>query len=69
MAEVFVDGENIMPVRNINQLEGHIGGMIHGIFIPTGRAETNVTAEGYEFKLAAFRTVVHDTTIGRSPHN
>jgi hypothetical protein len=65
MTEIFIDGENAMPVRNINQLEGHSGGTIHGILVSAVRTEATVTAEGNEFKLAAFRTAVHGTTIGR----
>ena len=65
VAEVFIDGENTMPVSNINQLEGHVGGTFHGILIPAGRTETAVTAERNEFKFSAFRTAVHGATIRR----
>jgi hypothetical protein len=65
MAEVFIYGENTMPVSNINQLEGHVGGTFHGILIPAGRTETAVTAERNEFKFSTFRTAVHGATIRR----
>ena len=65
MTEIFVDGENTMPVGNIDQLEGHVGGAFHGILIPAGRAETAVTAEGNEFKLSTFGTAIHGTAIRR----
>ena len=65
MTEVFIDGENTMPVSNINQFKGHIGGTFHRILIPTGRTEATVTAEGNEFEFSAFGAAVHGTTIRR----
>ncbi len=65
MTEIFVDGENTMPVSNINQLEGHVGGAFHRVLIPAGGTETAVTAERDEFKLTAFRAAVHGTAIRR----
>ena len=65
VAEVFIDGENTMPVSNINQFERHVGGTFHGILIPAGRAETTVTAERNEFKFTTFRAAVHGTAIRR----
>ena len=65
VAEVFIDGENTMPVSNINQFEGHVGGAFHRIFIPTGGTEATVTSEGNEFKFPAFGAAVHGTAIRR----
>ena len=65
MTEVFIDGENTMPVSNINQFKGHIGGTFHRILIPAGRTEATVTAEGNEFEFSAFGAAVHGTTIRR----
>ncbi len=65
VTEIFVDGENAMPVSNINQFEGHVGGTFHGILIPAGRTETTVTAERNEFKFTTFRAAVHGTAIRR----
>ena len=65
MTEIFVDGENAMPVNNINQFEGHVGGAFHRILIPTGGTETAVTSEGNKFKFTAFRATVHGTAIRR----
>ena len=45
LPEVFVDGENTMPVGDIDQFKGHGGSASHGIEIPTGRTETAMTAE------------------------
>ena len=49
LPEVFVDGENTMPVGDIDQFKGHGGSASHGIEIPTGRTETAVTAERDKF--------------------
>lgn len=43
--ELFIDGKNTMPVRDIDQFEGHRGSALHGIEISTGGTETAVTAE------------------------
>lgn len=66
MTEIFVNGENTMPVSNVNQHKGHIGGAFHGILIPASGTETAVAAEGNKFKLATFRAAVHSTTIRRA---
>lgn len=63
--EVFIDGENTMPVSGIDQLEGHVGGAFHRIFISASRTETAVTAEWNEFKFPTFRTAIHGTAIRR----
>ena len=65
MTKVFVNGENTMPVGDIDQLEGHAGGAFHGVLIAASGTETAVTTEGNEFKLPAFRTAVHCTAIRR----
>lgn len=49
LPEVFVDGENTMPVGDIDQFKGHGGSASHGIEIPTGRTETAMTAERDKF--------------------
>ena len=65
VTEMFVDGENAMPVNNINQFEGHVGGAFHRILIPTGGTEAAVTSEGNEFKFPTFGAAVHGTAIRR----
>lgn len=47
-AEFFIDGENAMAMRDMNQFKGHTGSAFHGIFITAGRTKTTVTAEGNE---------------------
>ena len=65
VAEVFINGENTMPVGDIDQLEGHAGGTFHRVLIAASGAETAVTTEGNEFKFPAFRTAIHGTAIRR----
>ena len=45
ITEGGINGKNAMTVSDINELKGHRGSAIHGIFITAGRAETAVTAE------------------------
>jgi hypothetical protein len=63
--EIFIDRENAMTVRNIDQFEGHTGSAVHGIFISTRGAKTAVTAERDEFKFSTVRTAIHGTTERR----
>ena len=65
VTEIFIDGENAMPVSNVNQFEGHVGGAFHRILIPTGWTEAAVTSERNEFKFPTFGAAVHGTTIRR----
>ena len=45
LPEIFVDGENTMPVGDIDQFKGHGGSASHGIEISTGKTETAMVAE------------------------
>ena len=65
ITEGRINGKNAMTVSDINELKGHRGSAIHGIFITAGRAETAVASEWDKFKLAAMGTTVHGTTIRR----
>ena len=61
ITEGRINGKNAMTVSDINELKGHRGSAIHGIFITAGRAETAVASEWDKFKLAAMGTTVHGT--------
>ena len=61
MSEVFINSKNAVPVLDRNELKGHTGSAIHGIFVAAGRAETAVASEWDKFKLAAMGTTVHGT--------
>ena len=65
MAKVFINSKDTVSVRDIDELESHVGGTFHGILIPAGRTETTVTAERNEFKFTTFRAAVHGTTKRR----
>ena len=59
IAQVFIYCKNTMPVWDTNQLKGHIGSALHGVFVSTGRAKTAVTTERDKFKLSAVRATIH----------
>ena len=65
ITEGRINGKNAMTVSDINELKGHRGSAIHGIFITAGRAETAMTAERNKFKFPAVRTAIHGTTVRR----
>ena len=50
---------------DIDDLKGHRGSAIHGIFITAGRAETAVTTERNKLEISAVDTAIHGTTIRR----
>lgn len=64
LPEALVDGKDAVPVGNINQMKGHRGSALHGVFIAAGRAETAVTAEGDKFEFPAGRAAVHGAAEG-----
>lgn len=64
ITEGRINGKNAMTVSDINELKGHRGSAIHGIFITAGRAETAVTTKRYEFIVTTFITDVHCATEG-----
>ena len=47
--ELFINGKNTMTVGDIDQLKGHGRSALHGVEIPTGRAEAAVAAERNKF--------------------
>ena len=65
MAKVFINSKDTVSVRDIDELESHVGGTFHGILIAAGRAETAVAAERDELKVAAFWTAVHSAAKRR----
>jgi len=61
LSQVFVNGKNTMAVGDIDQLKGHGRSALHGVEIPTGRAEAAVAAERDEFEFSTVRAAVHST--------
>ena len=51
LPEIFVDGENTMPVGDIDQFKGHGGSASHGIEISTGRTKRLWQRKGTNFNL------------------
>lgn len=49
LPELFINGKNTMTVGDIDQLKGHGRSALHGVEIPTGRAEAAVAAERNKF--------------------
>ena len=62
ITEGRINGKNAMTVSDINELKGHRGSAIHGIFITAGRAETAMATKGDKLEFAAMRTPIHGTT-------
>ena len=56
ITEGRINGKNAMTVSDINELKGHRGSAIHGIFITAGRAETAVTTERNKLEISAVDT-------------
>ena len=65
ITEGRINGKNAMTVSDINELKGHRGSAIHGIFITAGSAETAVTTERNKLEISAVDTAIHGTTIRR----
>ena len=65
VAEIFIYGKNTMAVLNIDKLERHTGGALHGIFVAAGGAKAAVTAKRDKFEVAAVRARVHGTAKRR----
>ena len=53
-----------MTVGDIDQLKSHGCGALHGVEIPTGRAEAAVAAERNKFELSAMGTAIHGSAKG-----
>ena len=61
ITEGRINGKNAMTVSDINELKGHRGSAIHGIFITAGSAETAVTTERNKLEISAVDTAIHGT--------
>lgn len=72
--ELFINGKNTMTVGDIDQLKGHGCSALHGVEIPTGRAEAAVAAERNKFQLSTVGAAIHGpakrrvTTVDHSIH-
>lgn len=67
VSQFFGNGKNTVPMRNINEFEGHGGSSVDGIFDTAGWAETAVATERNKFEHTTGRAPVHGSTKGRIP--
>lgn len=58
-AQVFINGEDDMPVSTAEEFEGHFSGAIDAVLVTTGRAKFGMAAKGDEFKLPTMSTAIH----------
>lgn len=65
LPEALVNGKDAVPVCDIDQMKGHRGSALHGVFIAAGRAETAVAAKGDKFEFSTGRAAVHGAAEGR----
>ena len=61
-SEMFINGKDAMPMTAIKQLESHIGGTFHGVFIATCRTEPAMTSKRNKFGGSTFWTGIFGTT-------
>ena len=63
--KIFINGENTVPVLDVNEFTCHGSSTIHRILIAAGRTEAAVTAERNELELSAVRAAVEGSTVRR----
>lgn len=61
-AQVFINGEDDMPVSTAEEFERHFSGAIDAVLVTTGRAKFGMAAKGDEFKFPTMSTAIHGTT-------
>ena len=61
IAEVFVNSEDAVAVRDIHKFERHTQGAVHGVFIAARRTEAAVAAEGDKLQFSAMGTSIHSS--------
>ena len=60
--EFFIDGEDTVPVGDIDKLKGHTGSAFHGIFVSAGGTETAVASERDKFQITTVGAGIHSPT-------
>ena len=65
VAEIVVNGKNTMTVLDIDELKGHTGSALHGIFIAAGGTKAAVTAKRDKLEVATVSAGVHRTAKRR----
>ena len=59
VSKIFINGKNTMTVLDIDELKGHAGSALHGIFIATGGTKAAVTAKWNKLEVTAVGAGVH----------
>lgn len=59
LPQVLINGEDAMPVGDIDEFKGHRCSAPHGVQVAAGRAEAAVAAERDEFQLSAAWAAIH----------
>ena len=62
---MFVYGKDKVAVPDADHFKRHTGGAFHGILVAACGAEAAFAAERDKFEVAAVRTAVHCTAVGR----
>lgn len=65
MAQGIVNGKDKMPMRAVDQFEGHSSRPVIRIFCSTGRAKLGMAAKRDELEVTAMWTAIHGPAIGR----
>ena len=63
----FCNRKDTVTVRNIDHLERHGHGTVHGIFVTTSGTESGVAAKRNKFEQTTLRTAVHSTAVSSIP--
>lgn len=66
VAEILINGKNTMTVLDIDELKGHAGSALHGIFIATGGTKAAVTAKRDKLEVPTVSAGVHSTAKRRN---
>lgn len=58
-AQIFINGEDDMPVSAAEESEGHFSGAVDAVLVAAGRAKFGMAAKGDEFKFPTMSTAIH----------
>ena len=63
-SQIFINGEDNMPVSAAEEFKGHFSGEVNAVLVTTGRAKFGMAAKGDEFKFATMSTAIHSSAKG-----
>lgn len=67
ITEIFINREDTVSVRDVNQFKRHGRSTIHRILVTAGGAETAVAAKRNELKFSTVWAAIHSATKRRIP--